>query len=109
MAELSVPLPDLGEGLIEATILEWLVAEGDQVERNQPMVEVETAKSSLELPSPQAGRVLRVYGEPGGTINVGDPLIVFEVADDTAGIVGTVPAEEAPKRRVRLSAALDED
>jgi pyruvate/2-oxoglutarate dehydrogenase complex dihydrolipoamide acyltransferase (E2) component len=109
VAELSFPLPDLGEGLIEATILEWLVAEGDQVERNQPMVEVETTKSSLELPSPQAGRVLRVYGEPGGTVNVGEPLIVFEVADDTAGIVGTVPAQEAPKRRVRLSAALDED
>jgi pyruvate/2-oxoglutarate dehydrogenase complex dihydrolipoamide acyltransferase (E2) component len=109
VAELSFPLPDLGEGLIEATILEWLVAEGDQVERNQPMVEVETTKSSLELPSPQAGKVLRVYGEPGGTVNVGEPLIVFEVADDTAGIVGTVPAQDAPKRRVRLSAALDED
>jgi pyruvate/2-oxoglutarate dehydrogenase complex dihydrolipoamide acyltransferase (E2) component len=109
VAELSFPLPDLGEGLIEATILEWLVAEGDQVERNQPMVEVETTKSSLELPSPQAGKVLRVYGEPGGTVNVGEPLIVFEVADDTAGIVGTVPTQDAPKRRVRLSAALDED
>ncbi|MEE1620803.1 biotin/lipoyl-containing protein [Zafaria sp. Z1313] len=109
MAEVSFPLPDLGEGLIEATVLEWLVAEGEQVERNQPMVEVETTKSSLELPSPQSGKVVRTYGGPGDTINVGDPLIVFEVPDDTAGIVGTVPQETAPKRRVRLSAALDED
>ncbi|WP_309081970.1 biotin/lipoyl-containing protein [Zhihengliuella sp.] len=109
MAEISFPLPDLGEGLIEATVLEWLVAEGDQVERNQPMVEVETTKSSLELPSPQAGTVVRTHGEPGDTINVGDPLIVFEVPDDTAGIVGTVPKDEAPKRRVRLSANLDDD
>ncbi|GAA3692827.1 hypothetical protein GCM10022377_01630 [Zhihengliuella alba] len=109
MAEVSFPLPDLGEGLIEATVLEWLVAEGDQVERNQPMVEVETTKSSLELPSPQAGTVVRTFGEPGDTINVGDPLIVFEVPDDTAGIVGTVPKDEAPKRRVRLSANLDDD
>lgn len=109
MAEISFPLPDLGEGLIEATVLEWLVEPGQQVERNQPLVELETSKSSLELPSPQAGRVVRTHGEPGGTINVGEPLIVFEVPDATAGIVGTVPKDEAPKRRVRLSAVLDED
>lgn len=109
MAELSFPLPDLGEGLIDATVLEWLVAPGDQVERNQPLVEVETTKSSLELPSPQAGKVLRINGEPGETINVGDELIVFEVADDSAGIVGTVPQDTAPKRRVRLSANLDDE
>ena len=109
MAEISVPLPDLGEGLIEATVLEWLVAEGDQVERNQPLVEVETTKSAVELPSPQAGKVARIYGAPGEKINVGEPLIVFEVPDNTAGIVGTVPQEAPAKRRVRLSAVLDED
>ncbi|GAA1050003.1 biotin/lipoyl-containing protein [Arthrobacter russicus] len=109
MAELSFPLPDLGEGLLDATVLEWLVAEGDQIERNTPMVEVETTKSSVELPSPQAGKVLRIFGEPGEVIQVGDPLIIFEVPDDTAGIVGTVPVEEAPKRRVKLSLNLDED
>lgn len=109
MAEVSFPLPDLGEGLIEATVLEWLVAPGELVERNQPLVEVETSKSAVELPSPQAGRVVRIFGEPGTRISVGEPLIVFEVPDNTAGIVGTVPKEEAPKRRVRLSAVLDED
>ncbi|MBE0010485.1 MULTISPECIES: biotin/lipoyl-containing protein [unclassified Arthrobacter] len=109
MAELSFPLPDLGEGLIEATVLEWLVAVGDTVERNQPLVEVETTKSAVELPSPQAGVVVRVHGEPGETVLVGDPLIVFEVPDNTAGIVGTVPQEQAPKRRVRLSPIDDDD
>jgi len=109
VAEISFPLPDLGEGLIEATVLEWLVAEGEQIERNHPLVEVETTKSAVELPSPQAGKVLRVYGEPGDIIKVGEPLIVFEVPDDTAGIVGTVPQEQAPKRRVRLTANMDED
>lgn len=109
MAEISFPLPDLGEGLIDATVLEWLVAEGDQIERNTPMVEVETTKSSVELPSPQAGKVVKIFGEPGDVIQVGDQLIIFEVPDDTAGIVGTVPTEEAPKRRVRLSMNLDED
>lgn len=109
MAELSFPLPDLGEGLIEATVLEWLVTVGDTVERNQPLVEVETTKSAVELPSPQAGVVVRVYGEPGETVSVGDPLIVFQVPDNTAGIVGTVPQEQAPKRRVRLSPVADDD
>ncbi|UKA57392.1 biotin/lipoyl-containing protein [Arthrobacter sp. FW306-2-2C-D06B] len=109
MAEISFPLPDLGEGLIEATVLDWLVSPGDQVERNQPLVELETTKSALELPSPQAGKVIRIHGAPGETINVGEPLVVFEVPDNTAGIVGTVPQDDAPKRRVRLSAVLDED
>ncbi|MEV7604811.1 biotin/lipoyl-containing protein [Paenarthrobacter sp. NPDC089322] len=109
MAEIAFPLPDLGEGLIEATVLDWLVEPGQHVERNQPLVELETSKSALELPSPQAGKVVRIHGTPGETINVGEPLIVFEVPDDTAGIVGTVPKDEAPKRRVRLSAVLDED
>ncbi|MEV7648655.1 biotin/lipoyl-containing protein [Arthrobacter sp. NPDC089319] len=109
MAEISFPLPDLGEGLIEATVLEWLVAEGEQIERNHPLVEVETTKSAVELPSPQAGKVVKIYGGPGDTIKVGEPLIIFEVPDDTAGIVGTVPKEEAPKRRVRLTAALDDE
>lgn len=109
MAEISFPLPDLGEGLIEATVLEWLVSAGDQVERNQPLVEVETSKSAVELPSPQAGKVVKTHGGPGEKIEVGEPLIVFEVADDTAGIVGTVPKEEAPKRRVRLSAVDDDE
>jgi pyruvate/2-oxoglutarate dehydrogenase complex dihydrolipoamide acyltransferase (E2) component len=109
VAEISFPLPDLGEGLIEATVLDWLVSPGDQVERNQPLVELETSKSALELPSPQAGKVIRIHGAPGETINVGEPLVVFEVPDNTAGIVGTVPQDDAPKRRVRLSAVLDED
>ena len=84
MAEISFPLPDLGEGLIEATVLDWLVSPGDQVERNQPLVELETSKSALELPSPQAGKVIRIHGAPGETINVGEPLVVFEVPDNTA-------------------------
>lgn len=70
---------------------------------------METSKSAVELPSPQAGKVVLIHGGPGDKINVGEPLIVFEVPDNTAGIVGTVPKEEAPKRRVRLSAVLDED
>lgn len=102
MADVEFPLPDLGEGLVEATVLEWLVAEGDEIERNTPLVEVETTKSAVELPSPQAGRVLRLHAAAGEVVQVGSPLITFAVGD-SPGIVGTVPAREAPTRRVRLT------
>ncbi len=53
--------------------------------------------------------MVRTFGGAGDIINGGGPLIVFQVPENTAGIVGTVPKDEAPKRRVRLSAVLDED
>lgn len=110
MTEKTFSLPDLGEGLIDATVLEWLVSPGDHVERNQPLVELDTSKSSLELPSPQAGQILRTFGEPGETLNVGDPLVVFEVDDDQAGIVGTVPeSSKKSQRRVRLTPPPDDE
>lgn len=102
MAEITFMLPDLGEGLLEATVLEWLVTAGQHVERNAPLVEVETTKSAVELPSPQTGTVARFHTEEGGTLAVGEALITFEVPDETAGIVGTVPQEAPPVRRVRL-------
>lgn len=104
MAEITFPLPDLGEGLEDAIILEWHVKVGDRVERNDILVEVETTKSAVELPSPQAGIVARLGGEDGDTVLVGDPLITFEVADEAAGIVGTVPShDETPVKRVKLT------
>ncbi|WAL66406.1 biotin attachment protein [Amycolatopsis cynarae] len=103
MAELTFPLPDLGEGLIGAKVLEWLVAEGEFVERNAPLVDVETTKASVEIPSPQSGKVLRLHVGENDELAVGDPLVTFEVPDDQAGIVGTVPREEKPARRVRLT------
>jgi 2-oxoisovalerate dehydrogenase E2 component (dihydrolipoyl transacylase) len=57
MGERVFDLPDLGEGLEEGTISSWLVAEGDEVELNQPIAEIETAKAVVEMPSPYAGRV----------------------------------------------------
>lgn len=68
-------LPDLGEGLTEATLLSWLVAEGQTVEVDQPIAEVETAKSAIEVPSPYAGTVQTLHGEVGETLEVGKPLI----------------------------------
>lgn len=71
-------LPDLGEGLTDAEIVSWLVAVGDVVAIDQPVVEVETAKASVEVPVPFAGRVSAVFGAPGERVLVGSPLITVE-------------------------------
>ncbi|MFC7789823.1 dihydrolipoamide acetyltransferase family protein [Microbacterium sp. MAHUQ-60] len=75
-------LPDLGEGLTEAGLVQWLVQVGDTIATDQAIAEVETAKSIVELPSPFAGVITALHGEPGDTIPVGAP--VLEVAGDTA-------------------------
>lgn len=80
-------LPDIGEGLTEAEIVRWLVPEGGRVEADQPVVEVETDKAVVEIPSPYAGTVLRHGGVEGETIRVGSVLVVIgedgEVATST--------------------------
>lgn len=76
-------LPDLGEGLQEAEIRQWLVAEGDTVTIDQPLVAVETAKAVVEVPSPRSGRIARLHGAVGDTVAVGRPLVSF--ADDASG------------------------
>ena len=105
MAEVTFPLPDLGEGLISAKVLEWLVAEGDFVERNAPLIEVETAKAAVEIPSPRSGRILRLHAAEDDELAVGDPLVTFAVED--GGIVGTVPRDGKPARRVHLTPPQD--
>lgn len=79
MATAEFALPDLGEGLTEGEILQWLVAPGDVVTINQPVVEVETAKAAVELPSPFAGVVLDLLAEAGATVDVGRVIIRFQV------------------------------
>lgn len=74
----SFKLPDLGEGLQEAEIREWLVHEGDTVKVDQPLVSVETAKAVVEVPSPRAGRIVRLHGRAGDVVAVGKPLVDFE-------------------------------
>ncbi len=91
MAVRSFALPDLGEGLTEADILGWLVAEGDEVALNQPIVEVETAKAAVEVPSPWSGRVRHLHVGAGQTVAVGSPIIDI----DTEGLVESAAAEKA--------------
>ena len=82
-------LPDLGEGLTESEIVSWHVAEGDRVELNQILGEVETAKAVVELPSPFAGVVTALHEAPGNTVNVGEPIVSFEVAGSDPSENGT--------------------
>lgn len=89
-------LPDLGEGLTEAELVRWLVAEGDVVVVDQPIAEVETAKALVEVPCPYAGTVLTLHGAEGDTMEVDAPLItVGDPGDDGAG-PSTEPATEHP-------------
>ena len=98
-------LPDLGEGLTEAEIVRWLVAEGDEVAVDQAVVEVETAKSVVELPSPYAGRVAALHGAEGTAVDVGRPLFSVEPVATGSGNVligyGTPAADARPARRRR--------
>jgi 2-oxoisovalerate dehydrogenase E2 component (dihydrolipoyl transacylase) len=96
-------LPDLGEGLTEGEILTWLVAVGDEVKLNQPIVEVETAKAAVEIPSPYAGVVTTLHYAAGDTVDVGSPIISFDIdpsgeaAPDSPSIQGGDMVPSAPK------------
>jgi 2-oxoisovalerate dehydrogenase E2 component (dihydrolipoyl transacylase) len=89
-------LPDLGEGLPEAELVQWLVAEGDTVALNQTIAEVETAKAVVELPSPHAGTVTALHAGPGDVIAVGAVLISFDTGEAAAGAAAAAPAEAVP-------------
>jgi len=87
-------LPDLGEGLTDAEIISWLVSVGDTVRVDQPVVEVETAKASVEVPIPFAGTVTAVFGQPGERVPVGSPLISIATADAAGGTPDEPPPAE---------------
>ena len=119
MTERVFVMPDLGEGLEEGEIVAWLVAEGDDVALNQPLVEVETAKAAVEIPSPFAGRVVALGAPAGAALPVGAPLVTFEVdtpdiaaaevpyseraATEHTGPVAATPAVRAQARNMGLS------
>jgi pyruvate dehydrogenase E2 component (dihydrolipoamide acetyltransferase) len=82
-------LPDLGEGLQEAEIVEWHVRSGEEVRADQPLLSVETAKAIVEIPSPQTGRIAKLFGQPGDVVHLGASLVAFEGEGDEAD-AGTV-------------------
>jgi 2-oxoisovalerate dehydrogenase E2 component (dihydrolipoyl transacylase) len=72
-------LPDLGEGLEEATVSAWLVEPGQRVGLNEPIAEIETAKATVEIPSPYTGRIAQLHALAGNVVRVGEPLVTFEL------------------------------
>lgn len=94
-AEHAFHLPDLGEGLTEAEVIKWLVDVGDRVVLNQPIVTVETAKAEVEIPSPFTGLVVELHAAVGSSVQVGTPLVTFELPEIERG----EDAANKPKRR----------
>jgi 2-oxoisovalerate dehydrogenase E2 component (dihydrolipoyl transacylase) len=94
-------MPDVGEGLTEADILRWVVKPGDTIDVNQIIVEVETAKAAVELPSPYAGVVAELHAAEGDTVDVGSPIITIDVGGDgAAAVTPSAPAEVRPQPNV---------
>ncbi len=96
-------LPDLGEGIAEGEIVRWHVKEGDTVEEHQTLVEVETDKAIVEVPSPKKGRIVKIGHKEGETVEVGDILVELELEEEeikgeerkeSLSVVGSLPQEE---------------
>lgn len=120
-------LPDVGEGLTEAEIVQWRVAVGDVLEINEALVDVETAKSIVELPSPYAGRVRALLVDEGAEVEVGTPIVEIDdgaeseaageaesgeeanESDGAPNLVGYGAVEQAPRRRRRESSGAATD
>src|SRR5205085_10278771 len=77
-------LPDLGEGLEDAELIEWSVHVGQRVEENDILAKMETAKALVEVPSPRGGTIAELHGKPGETIKVGAPLVTYQVEESAA-------------------------
>lgn len=100
-------MPDVGEGLTEADILRWDVKPGDTVKVNQTLVEVETAKAAVELPSPYAGVVAELHAAEGDTVDVGAPIITIDVGASAAD-AAAAPGPSAPAEPAAAAAAAAE-
>ena len=96
MSEQQFCLPDVGEGLTEGEVLKWLVRVGDDVEVNQPLVEVETAKAAVELPSPYRGTVSSLHAAEGEVLAVGAPLVTIASENTASGAAAAPAAADQP-------------
>src|SRR2546428_13235539 len=90
-------LPDLGEGLTEGEIARWLVSEGQEVAEDDPLVEIQTDKTTVEIPSPAAGTVTQILVEEGKVVPVGTVLVV--IGGDGDGGVTQAGGKASPPRR----------
>jgi pyruvate dehydrogenase E2 component (dihydrolipoamide acetyltransferase) len=91
-------LPDLGEGLTEGEVARWLVSEGDEVAEDQPLVEIQTDKTTVEIPSPAAGKVAQILVEEGSVVPVGTVLVVIGEDGVAPAAEKPAPKQEAPRK-----------
>ncbi len=98
-------LPDLGEGLTEGEIARWLVTEGQEIAEDDPLVEIQTDKTTVEIPSPAAGVVARILAQEGDVVPVGNVIVVIGADDGAEAIVGAAEAQAASKPSDTVSRA----
>jgi pyruvate dehydrogenase E2 component (dihydrolipoamide acetyltransferase) len=90
--EYEFRLPDIGEGVVEGEVVKWLVAEGADVEEDQPIVEIMTDKATVEIPSPKTGKIMKLFWQEGQVCPVGQPLVLIAAEGGAA----MAPAQLAP-------------
>ena len=93
---ITINLPELGEGVDSVDVVAVLVAVGDEIEVNQSLIEVETEKASVEVPSTAAGKVVELHVAEGDTIGEKAPIVTIDAAAEPAGDSSEMPASEAP-------------
>ncbi len=106
MGIFAFKLPDIGEGVVEGEVVEWMVSVGDTVKEDDPILSVMTDKATVEIPSPVDGKVSKIIGEPGDILPVGEVCIEFEVKGDgntTAETEEAKPVEETVQPTVETS------
>ncbi|MCB1636341.1 MAG: 2-oxo acid dehydrogenase subunit E2, partial [Xanthomonadales bacterium] len=112
MTTKTFKLPDLGEGLPDAEIVSWYVEEGTEIELDQPLVSMETAKAVVDVPSPYTGKLVKRYGEPGDVVETGHPLADFELGEgpqrSEAEDTGHGHGAAAPSQPAKEAAPADE-
>src|SRR5260370_13292926 len=89
-------IPDLGEGLTEGEVARWLVSEGQEIVEDEPLVEIATDKTTVEIPSPAAGTVTQILVPEGAVVPVGTVLVVIGGGERAAPVAASAPERAAP-------------
>ncbi|HEU5209469.1 MAG TPA: dihydrolipoamide acetyltransferase family protein [Longimicrobiales bacterium] len=105
MARIEVPMPQMGESIAEGTVSKWLKQVGDEVQRDEALLEISTDKVDAEIPSPNAGTLVEILVEEGATVEVGTPIAMIETDKAAAG--ASAPSEPPPEEKTQVAKAAD--
>src|SRR5712671_5934490 len=98
MAATTVTMPQLGESVVEGTIVKWLAQPGQRIERDQPLVEIATDKANTEIPSPTAGVLVEVIAQEGAVVQVGGALARLDDAGQASAAQPPATAPQQPRQ-----------